>query len=271
MDIKEVEQHYTIAQSNNFMEASYDGWNVREIKFLNIALSTIQKEDKEFKTQYIKVTNIARLLKVKKLHYSALKKFCEELHKKQIKVKFYNEETKKYSFELYHWFSFFAYSNGIIKFKFDNEIKKFLLSLKDKMSIYRLENILPLKSKYSIQIYMILKRMVKIGYRKISIENFCDILNIDKNSTNYNNKYLKARVLEPVMKELITKTDITFDYNIKKTKDSRVADLLLFKIYSDNAYDTFMTDANNMTGSRMVKDYKEYCEVMHSDWDKDLQ
>jgi plasmid replication initiation protein len=268
LDIKEIEQHYTITQLNNFMEASYDGWTVNEIKFLNIALSTIQKEDKELKTQYIKVTNIARLLKIKKLDYSILEKFCIELHKKQIKVKFFDENTKKSSFELYHWFSTFAYSNGVIKFKFDKSIEPFLLSLKDKLSIYRLENILPLKSKYSIQIYMFLKRMVKIGYRKISVDNFCEILNIDKDSTNHTNKYLKARVLEPAVKELIRKTDITFDYRIKKTKDSKIANMLLFKIYSDNSYDTFMTDAQYMTGSRMVKDYKEQCKIMSDDWDK---
>ena len=269
MDIKEVEQHYTITQLNNFMEASYDGWNVKEIKFLNIALSTIQKEDKELKTQYIKATNIARLLKVKKLDYSTLEKFCEDLHKKQIKVKFYNEEIKKYSFKLFHWFSTFEYSNGIIAFKFDKNIEPFLLSLKDKLSIYKLENILPLKSKYSIQIYMFLKRMVKVGYRKISVDNFCEILNIDKNSTNHTNKYLKARVLEPAVKELIRKTDLTFDYRIKKTKDSRIANMILFTIYSDNSYDTFMTNTQHMTGSQMVQNYKEYCKIMFDDWKGD--
>lgn len=263
MEIKKIEDNFVVAQDNQFMQAIYKDWTIREIKFLNIALSTIIKEDTEFKETDIKTTDITRLLGVKKLDYSKLKSFCEELFKKSIEVKIYNEETKEYGFELFHFFSKFKYNgNGIISFKFDNEVKDYLLNLKEKFTIYKLTNVLTLKSKYSLQIYMLLKQMAKLGYRKIMIKDFCKILDIKENSTNYKNKNLKYRVLEVALKELLLKTDTAFDYTLRKTKNSKIADLITFTIYSNNGHDTFLTNAENMTSSSMLLMYKDYLECL---------
>lgn len=112
-----------------------------------------------------------------------------------------------------NWLSASRYHHkkGFVELEFSPQLKPYLLSLKRSFTMYRLENVLLLKSKYSIRLYEILKRWQNFGRCKFTIEELRGLLDIDKNTlTHYG--HLKQRVLIRAQSELAEKTDITFNF-----------------------------------------------------------
>ncbi len=97
-------------------------------------------------------------------------------------------------------------------------MKPFLLRLKERFTTYKLNNVMKLRSIYSIRIYELLKQYQSIGKRTITIESLRKMLGIEPDEyKTYNN--LKRKVIMVAHKEVNEKTDICFDY--KEIKLSR--------------------------------------------------
>jgi plasmid replication initiation protein len=106
--------------------------------------------------------------------------------------------------------------NGTIEIKLDEDMKPYLLQLKEKFTEYELIYTLNFKSKYSIRIYELLK---SIHFKKLSpytqiypIEKFQKI--VDSSYTDF--KDFHTRVLKPAYKEINLYSDISFDYELIK-------------------------------------------------------
>ena len=121
-----------------------------------------------------------------------------------------NENQKKKTWV--NWFSSFSYEEGIIEYKFDPLLKPFLLQLKDTFTTYQLKNILSLKSIYSIRMYELLNQYKVIGKRTIEIEELKTLLNIPD---SYKNNDI-SRLIKSIKKELTSKSDLTFDFEVIK-------------------------------------------------------
>lgn len=96
----------------------------------------------------------------------------------------------------------------------------YLLELKKNYTKYQLQNIIPMKSKYGIRLYELLKSYLNLGKVRFSIEE----LKIRLDSTNYTNlKDFKRRVLEPALKDIEVYSDLTVEPVFIKVKNKCVA------------------------------------------------
>lgn len=108
--------------------------------------------------------------------------------------------------------------SGTIQAKFNDDMRSFLLELKEKFTLYLITVFLRLRSKYSTQIYELLKMRQGIYRLHMTVGEF-------RHSLGLENKYerfwqLKRRVLEQAQKELREKADIYFTYNVLRTGNS---------------------------------------------------
>ncbi|ACO04971.1 putative replication initiation protein (plasmid) [Persephonella marina EX-H1] len=108
-----------------------------------------------------------------------------------------------------------------VVYKFTYSISSFLFELRNKFIAYHLKNIMPMRSKYSIRLYELLKQYEKIGERTFDIDEFREkigtrVFVIDKKtkkkkllSDDYKDFLdLRRRVIEKAVEEVNKYTDI---------------------------------------------------------------
>ncbi len=113
-----------------------------------------------------------------------------------------------------NWFSSLQYKRGVITYTFDPQLSDFLLSLKGECTLYSLDNVLRLKSNYSITLYEMLMKHKNMAYKNliIEIDQIREYLFIPK---SYQNKDV-IRLISKIQKEIMENTSIQFDFEIIK-------------------------------------------------------
>ena len=111
----------------------------------------------------------------------------------------------------------YSHSTSEIVLSYDPKLKPYFLQLKDNFTKYYLENILELKSFYSIRIYELVKQYENIKSREITIDELKEILDIGNSYKLYG--HFKEKVLTVAQKEINEKTDINLTFEeIKKIR-----------------------------------------------------
>ena len=109
------------------------------------------------------------------------------------------------------------YEDGYISVCFPDEVLTMLKAFdaSNPFTKYKKENVLLLKGEYSIDLYHIAKKYEGMSTFQITLEDYKLELGLPKSYNRINN--LKARALEPAIKEINEKTDINITYeNIKR-------------------------------------------------------
>jgi len=189
------------------------------IKFLSTIIANLRRSDEIDEEYVLRVSDFKELTgqKTKRI-YELIEESLEDLLKNPLKIPLNKEETK---FLMTNWVSSAVYDAGQVSFLIDKRLKPFLIEVKEKFLKYRLENILSLRSTYSIRLYEILKDWLELYSRYgnkaekiVKVDELREILEIPK-SYRYNN--IKIQILEKAKAELAKHTDILFDYDELKT------------------------------------------------------
>lgn len=218
---------------NRSVDKGYDLINARyklnpiESKLILSIIGLVRKEDEDFKTYTIPLSNFNFL--TDNGHHSRLKSSCKAIMKKPIEI-FENDE-----WEIFNWFSYIKYSkkDSAILCRFDKALKPYLLDLGGHYKGYILENILSLQSEYSIRIYELLNQYRKIGKRKFDLEELQELLQVPKSYKSYGQ--FKRFILEQAKKELEEHTDLIFEYEV--IKPSRKVEGVEFFIFPNDPTD----------------------------------
>jgi len=231
--VEKISSSNLVVKGNDLIISRYN-LSLAEQRLILQVVSMINKDDEDFKDYYVKVNDYIELLGIKSPNcYLEIKKFAEELLKKPL----YIPQNDGKDFFVCNWFSSLKYKSGsgVLICRFDPNLTPYLLQLKNRFTAYRLENVLKLKSKYSIRLYEVLKRYENIRETKIPIDNFRKYLAIPK-TYKYND--IRKQILQPSQEEFKKYTDIIFEYY--EIKEGRKVAGLKFVIYQNekNIIDT---------------------------------
>ncbi|CAH0282348.1 Replication initiation protein [Peribacillus simplex] len=211
-----------VTKSNQLIEAKYK-LGLSELRIVLLLASFIHPDANEFETYKISIKDFNSWLGLKgKPKYQELEKITDDLQKKIFKIRTPQETitTSWLSSVVYH------HGEGTVQLRFDPLLKPYLLELKQNFTSYYIQNVINLKSLYSVRIYELLKQYEKIGKRTFLLEELRDILGIVDQYPAYGN--FKQKVLNVAQKELKKKSDISFDF--KEVKQGRAVHKVMFTI-----------------------------------------
>jgi len=83
---------------------------------------------------------------------------------------------------------------GIVEMEFSPYLKPYLLQLKKRFTSYKLQDVIQLKSAYSVRIYELLKQYETLGQRIFTIDELRYILAIQENEYKLYHQF-KQRIL----------------------------------------------------------------------------
>ncbi|MGV8027396.1 MAG: RepB family plasmid replication initiator protein [Anaerolineaceae bacterium] len=203
---------FIVTKANSLIEANYR-LTLSQQRIVLLMASMIQPDDEDFKTYRIYTKDLLDILDINRSHlYAQMVNMIRELMEIVLTIKLSEDKYLNT-----HWISSQEYTIGVgySDITFDPKLKPFLLRLKERFTTYKLENVIRLKSVYSIRIYELLKQYQSIGKRTITIELLKNMLRIGpKEYVLYG--HFKDRVLNVAYKEINEKTDIAFEFREKK-------------------------------------------------------
>jgi len=207
-----MSKDYLVTKSNELICTSYD-LSLQEQKIILTIASMVQPEDETFKEYEFKIKDFIKLLGLKdQSKYTELSKITLELKKKVFTI---GEGTDLVQVS---WLGGVRYKKkeGTLILSLDPNLKPYMLGLKEFYTSYKLENVLSLKSKYSIRLYEILKSNLFKNHVTIGLDELKTMVGANEKAYGvYQN--VKKKVILQAQKELNNKTDINFDYEEIKT------------------------------------------------------
>ena len=201
-----TERNYS-HQSHLIVNAKY-GLTPREINMILTLLTAIDKNDKDFQDYIFTLSDFKDKTNIT-MTTNDLNKTIKGLMSKPLEIKISNRK-----WEIFHWFSYFKFDNGVITCRFDKALKPYLLEIKERFVISDLRMLLPMRSSYSKRMYILLKEYAKIGTRVFNVEELQELLKVPKSLNNYAD--FKRKVLKRAEVDINKFTDLEVTLNEKK-------------------------------------------------------
>lgn len=214
-----------IKQSHELNSASYKLSSLA-MDIIFVMITQVDKNDHDFKLYEISLRELELKLG-KRVNTPYLKKAVKEVMSNPLGTK-----SDDGSFVYISWASVFKYNATTrkISFRFDSELKPFLLEIKEKFVLSHLKEISSLQSEYAKRIYNLLKQWENKGVYKISVEALQEILQVPKSLIMYSN--FKLKVLNIALEQINKNTSIKIE--MKEQKTLRKVTSLIFNISKNN-------------------------------------
>ncbi|MCJ8341490.1 MAG: replication initiation protein [Cetobacterium sp.] len=187
----------TVVHKNSLAMGKFEDFELREFKLFLTLLSQFVEDKKEY---LYNAKEIRTFIKMGRKSYSEFEKLIINLQKKIIKIK-ENDDL----YETYNIYSKlkFDLKNQTILLKYNSEFIPFLNNCKNNFCKYKLKNIEPLTSKYSIIFYILSKSNLFKGKYILTLPEIEEKIGKKLRSDN-----IDKRVLNPVLDEINQFTDI---------------------------------------------------------------
>jgi len=198
------EEDYKVVKHNSLVniKGKYQ-YSVNQLKLICHLIANIKPTDTNLEMKQIAIKDLG-FIGEENYHYTYFKEEFVRL----LEMPFQIPGTKKWV----NWFSCLEYDTGVLNYSFDERLKPFLLNLKENFTSYHLSNVMNLKSNYAILTFELLAQARNQGYRNITIKEYRELLKIP-------DSYLNAdilRLLKKVQKEIKDRTNLQFDFTMKK-------------------------------------------------------
>ncbi|MEM6342956.1 MAG: replication initiation protein [Bacteroidota bacterium] len=199
-----------VVKDNKLINSRYN-LSVSEVRLFLSMIAQIRRDDKDFKTYRIQISEFADALGTSSKNiYDRAKDTSKRLMEQVMVIE---EEDGPLQVALISSAKYYE-GKGYMDLRFDPSLKPYLLQLKEKFTAYDISNVLQLQSAYSIRIYELLKQYESIGERTFQLAELKEILGVANRYTRYND--FKRYVLLQAEKELRLYCDIHFEFEERK-------------------------------------------------------
>lgn len=216
--------------------------SVTEQKILYTLISRIQKDDQDLVPQEFRIKDFCKLCGIPLSGGKTISDLMKVV-KRLVERTMWLYNSKDDTITTVRWIDKAQIRpNGIIIFTLDNDMKPYLLGLKQYTKLY-LHDIVRMRSKYSVILYQIL-----MSYKNLErpivfpLQDFRELLDADKVSYRNLGK-LKSRVIEPAVKDINDYSSIAVTYEL--ITEHGVATKIRFRI-------------RNLRDSNLLEDQSEY-------------
>lgn len=236
-------QSEVVVKSNDFVRAKTD-WTTVEHRVALKLIAQLRKDDKEFGVQTVRIREIIELSGSKSNDlYSRAEEICEKLLDQKIRVQ---EETPEGDriYKGYNLMSSCEYveGSGKIRAKFNPDMQPFLLALKRRFTMYKLQFVMRLSTPYAIRLYEIIKMREDLRTIRMKISELREILSVEDKYERFTD--LKKYVLEPARAEIRKKCDVYFNYRVER--EGRTPKYLQLMIHPNEDVDAPMIQSLSM-------------------------
>lgn len=225
-------QSQFVVMRNELIQKSRYQLTLTEQKMVLYMVSKISPNDEPYTEYHFSMKDFETVCQLKKggKTKSLLDDAIKQLGTKLVEIKL-NEDERIIT----HWFNEARFNEktqtlGIV---FSKHLVPYLYGLQTFYTMFCLENILPMNSKYGIRLYEYLKSIKSRGYKQtIPLEVIRERCGVENKYPKY--KDLRVNVIEPAICDINTYTDITVKYKEIKTSRS-ITHLELYITYGDSA------------------------------------
>ena len=212
MKNKTIKKNYVVQKRNIVNEMRAHKMTTQELRFFNIYLSLINKEDIKSRAVKIPLSNYQRIMGFERLNMNQIKLSAEKLLGHVIRIP--NESDNGFTaFQIFKRCKVYCDESGIWQIEYDahDDALPLMFEFKDKYLNYKVWNVLRLKSPSHIRMYEILKQYEIIGSRTEKINGLRELLGIESEKYAVWKDFRKY-VLDSCQKALQEHTDIKFTY-----------------------------------------------------------
>lgn len=207
------QQGQLVVKSNDLIRKTRHTLSAQEQKVILFLISKIKPDDEDFQEYEFDISEFCKVCNIDHRsggNYETLKEAIKNLRDKSFWVDLNGEDV------LCAWVEKPKIVRGksIVKMRLDNDLKPYLLQLRENFTSYELFMTLAMKGKYSIRLYEILKSHAYIGFAEYEIDHLKLLINA-ANYPVYNN--FKVRVLDKAIGEINKYTDLTINFQPKRT------------------------------------------------------
>ena len=213
-----------VCQANSLVGGK-QALKLNSAKLIRAAIMQVVRDDEELKPYIITISELAELLNVPKSNiYRDIDDITDDILNNPVYIR--EEVGKKVRWIKIPWVTRCEYNSDIgVALKLNDELKPFLINLKDHYTQYTLDSILVMKSVYAIRIYELLQSeiMTRILPRagtdiELSVETLKECCGCKSKAYNTFSNF-RNRVIDIAVKEINEKTLYTLSYDyVKKGK-----------------------------------------------------
>ena len=213
-----------VCQANSLVGGK-QALKLNSAKLIRAAIMQVVRDDEELKPYIITISELAELLNVPKSNiYRDIDDITDDILNNPVYIR--EEVGKKVRWIKIPWVTRCEYNSDIgVALKLNDELKPFLINLKDHYTQYTLDSILVMKSVYAIRIYELLQSeiMTRILPRagtdiELSVETLKECCGCESKAYNTFSNF-RNRVIDIAVKEINEKTLYTLSYDyVKKGK-----------------------------------------------------
>ncbi len=209
-----MKKELVVVQKNSFIRGEFTFLEVRDLKILKLLVSKVNATNKEFEDYYYITKDEVRAFNFNERNiHSYIKKSLRKLSSVFVVVK--NDDKEEVEVSLVGKI-IYDKKNGIYKVPLSEDLKEYLLDIKDKFTKYKLENLVHLKRKEEIKLYEYLKS-ISFEIFVISIDNLKTIMEINKKS--FESFFNFHKKLKESISSINSYTDINVNFIVLKNNN----------------------------------------------------
>lgn len=208
-------QNGLVVKSNQLVQARIN-WTKLEHRVVAMLIAQLKKDDEAFELQRVYIKDLLdQSGTTSRDVYDRAEEICQKLLDQKVHVRTKTEDGRRV-YQGYNCMSTCRYAegSGYIEAKFNDDMKPFLLQLRKRFTMYRLQNFMRLSSQHSMRMYELIKMREGMRYLRITVDELREVLCCEHSYTRFSD--FKRHVLERARKEIKEICDVYFTYKVER-------------------------------------------------------